>query len=311
MSADAAAIGRRILSVSPSECTGTGGQLYADLDAADDKAVRVKRVVMAQGCCSQLVSVFPSLHNRYCVSRTGEAGAITGAITKERGMGKSQRRLLRKPAAVAANASVLVKTAFSLGAMLLLCLTTSRAAMAQGGHDFEFCQGYFALCSASTCTPTGNQIAVNVIGGGTANFPEADCTCPIFSGHAIADLAGGNMTGSCEPPSPDQIWSIYSLRTHIPQAINDWEPSGSEAAAPPLFCPAALNQGDQFVNCFSFACDSLRYINGVPVATCHCPIGESLEGKAVKPQTGFLTQAGQGDHRFCFKHPVAGPISLP
>jgi hypothetical protein len=57
----------------------------------------------------------------------------------------------------------------------------------------KFCQGYFALCAASTCTPTGNQIAVNKITGGTANFMEADCTCPVILGPSLANLSGGNM----------------------------------------------------------------------------------------------------------------------
>ena len=49
-------------------------------------------------------------------------------------------------------------------------------------------------------------IKLNVTGGGTAFFPEADCTRPIFSGEAIADLTGGNMQGSCKPPTaPDGV----------------------------------------------------------------------------------------------------------
>jgi hypothetical protein len=200
--------------------------------------------------------------------------------------------------------------ALSLGALLLMCFATASGARA-ADHEFRLCHGYFALCAASTCTPTGKKIRVNVSGDGHALFDQADCTCPIFSGNAIADLAGGNMRGSCEPPSSEQIWSLYSLRTEIPQKINDWVPNGPEAAAPPLFCSKELNLGHRLVNCFSFACDSLRYIDGVPVATCHCPIGESLSGTRVRPHTAFLTQAGQGIHRFCAEHPVAGPISFP
>jgi hypothetical protein len=182
---------------------------------------------------------------------------------------------------------------------------------AQDDHKFEICQGYFALCAASTCTPTGNSIRVNVPSENTTRlFPEADCTCPIFSGNAIADVIGGNMKDSCEPPSPDGIWSLFSLMLQIPQEINGWVTSGPQALAPPLFCPAFLHLGDQQVNCFSFACDTQRYINGVPVATCHCALGESPAGKPVRPQTAFLSQAGQGILEFCRKHPVAGTISL-
>ena len=122
------------------------------------------------------------------------------------------------------------------------------------------------------------------------------------------------MTGSCEPPEPGKIWSLYSVRAEIPQAIHGWEPTGTEAAAPPQVCPKSTKKNpnnNQLVNCFSFLCDTERYINGVPVATCRCPIGESLAGKTVNPGTAFVTQAGQGDQTFCAKLPVGGPISLP
>jgi hypothetical protein len=205
----------------------------------------------------------------------------------------------------------LSNAALSLSAVLLMCSVAGLGARASDEHEFRICHGYFALCAASTCEPTGKKIRVNVSGDGTALFPEADCTCPVFSGNAIGDLIGGNMKGSCEPPSSDQIWSLYSVRSEIPQEINGWVPTGPGASAPLLFCSKNRNLVDQFVNCFSFACDSLRYINGVPVATCHCPIGESLAGKHVAPHTAFLTQAGQEDHAFCAEHPVAGPISFP
>jgi hypothetical protein len=175
------------------------------------------------------------------------------------------------------------------------------------GHDFTVCSGRFALCAASTCQATGRSITVNVIGGGTASFPEFDCTCPILSGPAIADLNGGNMQGSCEPP-PNQIWSTYQPRLTIPQAITDWVRIPPKNLAPPQICPASLNLGDQLVNCFSFACDPAGRIDGVPLATCHCPLGESLEGTAVPPNTSFATQAGQGDQSICAEHPVSGPL---
>ena len=175
-------------------------------------------------------------------------------------------------------------------------------------YDFQICHGYFALCAASTCKPTGGQITVRTATGGTATFPEADCTCPVILGPSIANLAGGNMQGSCEPP-PDTIWSTYQPRPNIPQALTNWVPTLPEAAAPPLFCPKSLGRGNQLVNCFSFKCDSQTYIN--PVVTCHCPIGESLAGTPVPPRTAFLTQAGQGDEATCAKYPVSGPISLP
>jgi hypothetical protein len=204
----------------------------------------------------------------------------------------------------------LVRALLSLTAILLACLPTGQIAIAAEGHDFQICSGYFALCAASTCKATGTNIRVNVTSGGTALFPQADCTCPIFSGHAIADVTGGNMTGSCEPPEAGKIWSLYSVRKDIPQAP-EWDP---ETAAPPQVCPKSTpkeKNSNQLVNCFSFLCDTERYINGVPVATCRCPIGESLAGTKVNPGTAFVTQAGQGDQKVCAELPVGGPISLP
>jgi hypothetical protein len=96
----------------------------------------------------------------------------------------------------AADSNLITKGILSLGAILLAVVLINRPVMAQSGHEFAFCSGYFALCAASTCKPTGRRIKVNVTGGGTAYFPEADCTCPIFSGQGITDLAGGNMHGS-------------------------------------------------------------------------------------------------------------------
>jgi hypothetical protein len=186
-----------------------------------------------------------------------------------------------------------------------LTLQSGRAVGA--GHDFTICQGPFALCAASTCQGTGKYITVNVTGGGTATFPEYDCTCPILEGPSIADLTGGNMQGSCTPP-PGQIWSLYQPRGHIPQAITNWSRAPSKSSAPPLICKADLNLGEKLVNCFSFACDPAGNIRGVPVATCHCPLGESLEGKSVEPATSFGTQAGQGDTAVCAESPVGGPL---
>ena len=199
------------------------------------------------------------------------------------------------------------KIVLGLAAVLLLFAPTARSGGAAEVYDFQICHGYFALCAASTCTPTGKQITVKTATGGTATFPEADCTCPVVLGPSIANLAGGNMQGSCEPPRPDTIWSTYQPRPNIPQALTDWV----QAPAPPLFCPKRLGLGNQLVNCFSFLCDSQTYINNVPVVTCHCPIGESLAGTPVAPATAFLTQAGQGDPAYCAMHPVSGPLSIP
>ncbi|MBV8520737.1 MAG: hypothetical protein JOY71_01160 [Acetobacteraceae bacterium] len=207
--------------------------------------------------------------------------------------------------------NALSKVVFCLAAMFLVFAPqAARPGGAEEVYDFRICGGYFALCAASTCTPTGGQITVRTATGGTATFPEADCTCPVLLGPSIANVAGGNMQGSCEPPGPDTIWSTFQPRPNIPQALTNWVPTPPEAAAPPLFCPKSVNLGSQSVNCFSFLCDSQRYINNVPVVTCHCPIGESLAGTPVRPATAFLTQAGQGDQAYCVRYPVSGPISI-
>lgn len=204
-----------------------------------------------------------------------------------------------------------LKIILGLWSILMVCSLFGRVAVATAGHHYEFCNGYFALCAASTCSPTGGTVTVNVTSGGTADFPEADCICPIFYGRAIADLNGGTMSGSCEPPSKDELWSIYTRTKYIPQAINGWAQSGCAAEAPKQICKASLKLGDTSVNCFGFVCDSEAFINGVPVATCHCALGESFEGTAVAPDTAFWTDAGQRDQAFCAKNPAAVPISLP
>jgi hypothetical protein len=210
------------------------------------------------------------------------------------------------------------KVVFGLaGVLLVFAPPTARPGAAAEFYDFQICGGYFALCAASTCTPKpGQTITIRTATGGTATFPEADCTCPVILGPSIANLAGGNMQGSCEPPpSPPgpggQIWSTYQARDNIPQELTNWVPTLPEAAAPPLFCPASLGLGNQFVQCFSMLCDTETWVNNVPVVTCHCPIGASQAGTPVPPATAFLTQAGQGDPETCARNPVAGSLSLP
>jgi hypothetical protein len=229
---------------------------------------------------------------------------------------KHQKRKFRSEAVVEkvngrskSKRDIALKAILVLGVIVLVCRPSGRSAVAASGHHFKFCHGYFALCAASTCTPTGDTVTVNVIGGGTAEFPEADCVCPIFYGRAIADVNGGMMSGSCAPPSTDGLWSIYSKSKFIPQAINGWAQAGPAALAPKQICPASLNLGDESVNCFGFVCDSETFTNGVPVATCHCALGESFEGTAVAPHTAFWTNAGQRDQSICDKYPAAVPIS--
>jgi len=205
------------------------------------------------------------------------------------------------------------KVVFGLTAVLLVFVppTARPGGAAEALPDFQFCTGYFALCAASTCTPTGKQIAVNKPDGTTQNFPEADCTCPVILGTSIANLSGGNMQGSCEPPGPGQIWSSYQLRPDIPQALTNWDPTLPEAFAPPQVCPASLNVGNQYAQCFSMSCDTETYINNVPVVTCHCALGAKLTGTRADPHSSFLISAGQGDPSFCAKHPVSNVITIP
>ena len=249
----------------------------------------------------------------------------------------SRLRLLNIVSAVAertARSDTLLKALLGLSALLLaLAPPMARAGGADGGHNFRFCSGYYALCAASTCKPTvpATNIKVNVTGGGTASFPQVECTCPILYGKALADVTGGNMQGSCNPPSPNKmppsptglIWSLFSPEDDIPQQLNGWSqiPEGIDAA-PQQICPAARNLGDKSVNCFSFACDSPVYetsdVNGnpspgggiVPVVTCHCAIGESFAGTPVPAHTAFAIQAGQKDRAYCAKYPISLPFTL-
>ncbi len=207
--------------------------------------------------------------------------------------------------------ALLIKAAFGLPAIILAGTALSGSASARDDHSFKICHGYYALCAASTCTRTGKTITVNVAGGGTARYPEVECNCPIESGDAIADVVGGNMRGSCAPPAPGALWSLYGVKKEIPQAINGWVTTGPAAQAPLLYCSKNFNLGSQLSNCFSFACNNERYINGVPVASCYCPLGELPEGAAVPPHTAFVTQAGQDDYSYCAASPVGGPVSPP
>ena len=192
-------------------------------------------------------------------------------------------------------------------------------AMSQGTLEgVRQCPGDFALCAASICTPTGGMIDVKTATG-TASFPEAQCICPIFPGPSIGDITGGNIAqplgpGHCfEPPTivngvpvDNGIWSLYSPQAQIPQEINNWNQGKKKSAAPPNFCPASTT--NTFANCFSFACERAGKINGVEVANCFCPIGESLTGAVVAPGTPFGTQAGQGNEDICSEIPVGAPF---
>ena len=180
------------------------------------------------------------------------------------------------------------------------------------------CSGEFALCAASTCTPVldsqGKQkmIQVRVAGGGFASYPEMSCTCPILKGKAIADVNSGNMRGSCAAPSKNGVWSLYSFRQHIPQAMNGWATSPlSKTQVTGQVCAGAPGIAAPVVNCFSFACSPAPSINGVKLADCRCPLSETLNGGPVAVGQGFITDAGQGNPAACNQFPVGGPIPAP
>jgi len=209
-----------------------------------------------------------------------------------------------------------------IGAILLAVPEVMSQGVVPG---FRLCPGEFALCAASICTPTGRKIKVKCEADesgcvdGIASFDEAQCICPIFPGPSIGDVNGGNIAQPLGPghclvpptivngmPVDDGIWSLYSPQAQIPQEINNWNQGKKKSAAPPNFCRAsAMNT---FANCFSFACERAGKINGVEVANCFCPIGESLTGTVVNPGTGFTTQAGQGKRDICSQLPVGGPF---
>jgi hypothetical protein len=211
-----------------------------------------------------------------------------------------------------------------IGAILLAVPQVMSQGIVEG---FRLCPGDFALCAASICTPTGGTIKVKCEAGaagctdGTADFPEAQCICPIFPGPSIGDVSGGNIAqplgpGHCfDPPDmvngmpvDDGIWSLYRPRGHIPQEINDWSRRRKLSAAPFNTCPASTM--NTFANCFSFACVRAGEINGVKVAKCFCPIGESLTGMVIAPGTPFGTQAGQGNEAICSELPVGATFQL-
>lgn len=172
-------------------------------------------------------------------------------------------------------------------------------------YGYKVCHGAYALCAASTCTPTGGTIDVHVSGGGTASFPEAACTCPVFNGPAIADVTGGNMEGSCAPPGKGQVWSLYWPKVNIPQAVNGWSRKPANTEVEFQLCSSEDNVGATFANCFSFACtlDKKRK-NGVKTATCFCPLGENPDGSPVSADTAVFTPAGQCNPDACDQHPV-------
>ena len=219
--------------------------------------------------------------------------------------------ILKAAAERAASKDTLLKPLLGLSALLLaFAPPIARAGEDEVSYNFQVCDGYYAICAASTCSTTGKTIKV-----GNQTFPQVDCLCPIFHGRAVADVNGGNMQGSCAPPNPGtgQIWSLFSFEENIPQQLNNWAvipPPNNPEQVTSQICGADLNLGDQSVNCFSFSCDTETYINNIPIATCHCPQGELFNGRHVPKHTAFAIQAGQGNGAYCGKLPISLPFTL-
>ena len=159
-------------------------------------------------------------------------------------------------------------------------------------ESFKMCTGEFALCAASGATLTGKTITVN----GNV-FPEVVAVCPVLRGPAIADVAGGNMQGSCKPPGKNQVWSLYQIRKNIPQAP-DWK---HDTIAP--YRTFVSSQTAQMSNLFSFSCTKSTVVNGQQLANCYGPANENLSGAAVPVGTEIITQAPVG-----VTYPVGGPL---
>ena len=177
----------------------------------------------------------------------------------------------------------------------------------------------FALCAASTCTPTGKKMSVTNLKGEVNSYDEMQCTCPVVTGPSIADVKGGNMQGSCTVPAatakyPNPIWSLFSPTASYPQ--QSATPPYSSSTGSGQVCPGT---GTQMVtNCWSFQCTiDAAQTNGVTTATCFCPLGENLTGDPVAAGTPFFTEAGgaaataAGKADACNYNPVGAPFALP
>jgi len=168
--------------------------------------------------------------------------------------------------------------------IIVILFGLSTLGLAQAS-SLAICQGEYALCAASSTTPTGKTMKVN---GKT--FKEGMAVCPILTGAAIADL--NLMNGSCNAPK-GKVWSLFGVPpvTSYPQA-----PSWNTTTA--VF--RSFTIGDTpttgMSNMWSFPCEiQAQKINGVKLASCYGPIMESpWDGNHVKQgQTGF-TQAPVG-----------------
>ena len=102
------------------------------------------------------------------------------------------------------------------------------------------------------------------------------------------------------------MWSGFWPHPTAPQQLANWQ----DVAGPGLICGKDLMLDNKSVNCYSFSCQRAGTIDGVPGATCTCPIGETFDGTSVPADTAFLTQAGQCSVNDCSQYPVSDPIGF-
>ena len=89
--------------------------------------------------------------------------------------------IVKAAAERAARSGRVLKALLGLSALLLaLAPPMARAdgAKKETGHNIQVCDGYYALCAASTCVTTNKTIRVNGTG---LSFPQVECTYPIFN----------------------------------------------------------------------------------------------------------------------------------
>ena len=175
---------------------------------------------------------------------------------------------------------------------LFLLFALACAVMPVQADPLITCSGQYALCAASSTTPTGKTIVINGV-----TFQEGISVCPVLSGESVGDAA---LIGSCAPPKGERtVWSLFSLEMDYPQA-----PSWAVVhAVPRLFVTTEGSGG--MSNQWSYPC-VIRptKINGATLADCLGPINESPAGGGVVPVGAtVLTSAPLGA-----SYPVGGSI---
>ena len=192
-----------------------------------------------------------------------------------------------------------MKYLLSLLAVFLIAAAQAQTPTPPPG--LTICHGDFALCAASTCRPVMNKDGTQrtITNSKGESYPEVECRCPILHGPNIADTSMGNMKGSCAPTDQNHVWSTFWPRLEYPQESSNWSHKPKDMKVTVQMCGADLKQGYNSSNCFSWNCK--KGPNGI--AICSCPMGQ------IPAETAFIIEAGQGDPKACFKHPVAFPYA--